>query len=99
MKLAFTLQNSTFVGGGDYSIFKFAEYLAKKGHEITIFTTANNSYIKEISQKALIDFHFRGYIPTKIKGAGFLNRIWDRIYTFFIIKSFIKKNKDLDFII
>jgi len=99
MKIILTLENSVNIGGGDYSIFKFAEYLAKKGNKITIFTNTENSYVKEIRKKGLVSFYFSGYIPTILKGMGFIGRMWDKIYTFLVIDPFIRKNKDIDFII
>jgi hypothetical protein len=34
-------------GGGDYSIFKFAEALAGRGHQVAIFYLGNNKIIRE----------------------------------------------------
>lgn len=100
MKLLFTLDNTTKFGGGDYSIFKFAEYLSYLGHEITIFTTTENNYIKEIKEKAPnIKFFYRNGIKLKIRGIGLLNRVWDKIYTRIKIMPYVKKNHHYDFVI
>jgi len=39
LKLLFGIFNSRYVGGGSYILFKFAEYLAKRGHEVHIYCT------------------------------------------------------------
>ena len=99
MKLLFILNNSKLVGGGDYSIFKFAEYLAKRGNEAVIFTTTSNAYTGALEGVKNLKIHYRGFFPHLFKGAGVINRIWTEAYTKLVIKPFVKANKDINFII
>lgn len=100
MKLIFLLSNSRIVGGGDYFVYKIAEYLARRGNKITIFaTTKKASYLKNIPKLKNLTVNSSGAIPKIFKGAGFLNRLWTNVYTKIIIESFLKNGEDIDFLI
>lgn len=79
-KLLFIIGNSKSVGGGDLSIFKFAEYMWKLDNEVVIITTHNNPIVEYIRENTKIELHFSGAIPYLFKGCGPLNRAYQRLY-------------------
>src|SRR3989338_691242 len=99
MNLVFTLNNSKLVGGGDYSIFKFAEYLAKKGHKVTVFASTNNTYTDEAEMTENLQIYYTGQLPRIVKGVGFLNRTWDKLHGKLKIESFFRNEKKIDFVL
>ena len=100
MRVVFLLSNSRIVGGGDYFIYKIAEYLARRGNDITIFvTTKKASYLKNIPNLKNLTIYSSGIIPKMFKGAGFLNRLWTKAYTKIIIEPFLRDGEDIDFLI
>lgn len=99
MKLIFLIDNEKTIGGGDYAQFKFAEYLAKRGHDVTVFAVNKYSFIHSLKIKNL-DMKFRRNFPRIIKGTGLLNKLWGIIYSFFVVEPFISRNsKNIDYII
>jgi len=95
MKFVFIIENGKFIGGGEYSIFKFAEYLSKN-HQILIFAQNNmKTFFKKTKNIKII---VRGSIPNYFKGIGFVNRLYDKFYTKFFIGRILEKNKS-DYII
>jgi len=99
MKLLFLIDNGKGIGGGDYSIFKFAEYLAKIGNEIKIFALVENEFFKNYKLPKNLKITYRGLFPHLFKGCGRIDLIWDKIFTKIIIEKYIRKNKDIDFIV
>ena len=99
MKLIFLIDNHKTMGGGDYAQFKFAEYLAKSGHDVIVFAANKYPFLDNLKVKNL-DMRFRGEVPRTIKGIGMLNRLWGKLYSFFVIEPFIRKNHmNTDYII
>ena len=98
MKLVFLINNSKEVGGGGYAQYKFAEYLAILGNEITIFGGARPVFYKNYKLPKNLKLKFRGVFPKLFKGAGLIDRIWEYVYTQFIIVPYLKKEKP-DYII
>ena len=90
MKLVFLINNSKEVGGGGYAQYKFAEYLAILGNEITIFGGARPVFYKNYKLPKNLKLKFRGVFPKLFKGAGLIDRIWEYVYTQFIIVPYLK---------
>ena len=99
MNLLFILNNSKVLGGGEYSIFKFAEHLAKLGHKAVIYTTTRTIITSALEKHPNIEINYRGFIPKLFKGTGMLNRAWMWAYENFVIKPRLRKEKDFDFIV
>lgn len=99
MKLLFLMNNEKKIGGGDYSIFKFAEYLAKIGNEVKIFASLKNEFFKDYKLPKDLSITYRGTFPYLFKGCGRIDLFWNKIFTKLVIENYIKKNKDLDFIV
>ncbi len=98
MNLIFILDNSKILGGGEYSIFKFAEHLGKIGHKIVIFATTKNQIFKIENSKSFT-VYYRGMIPRLIKGMGLIDRLWDKLYTKLKIEPFLRKESRIDYVI
>ena len=47
MRLTFIIYATGTFGGGRYSIYKFAEYLAKRGNYITVFLIGKSLFTNE----------------------------------------------------
>ena len=99
MNLLFVLQNGKGVGGGDYSILKFAEHLSKIGHEIIIFTTERNPSTEKLEKCKNLGIFYRRAIPKLFKGSGYLDRIWGSIYQKTKIEPLLEKEGRVDFVI
>lgn len=95
MKITFLIDYSAAFGGGDYAQFKFAEYLAKKGHKITILTTKKNFITKQLKNKKNITIKYRPELKVIIKkiGIGRINKLLKNIYLKKSLIPFLKKNK------
>ena len=46
MNLVFLINLNEDLGGGGYSIYKFAEALANRGNNVSIFYVSNKEFIK-----------------------------------------------------
>ena len=99
MKLLFIIENPKFIGGGDYSIFKYAEYLAKVGHKIIIFAKNKNKFFENYELPKNMKIYYRGSFKKYFKGYEILNKLYENIYNIFVLYPFIKKNNDFDFVI
>jgi len=93
MKLVFLIDNHKHIGGGEYVMFKYAQTLAQRGHEVVIFAGDKHFLSDELSrtQNLIVRYRHRINLPMKKMGVGKLNRLWARIYEFFIVKSFISE--------
>jgi len=98
MKLIFIINNAKFIGGGDYSIFKFAEHLASRGHDVTIFTSVKNAFTSKLANKKNLSIMYSGSVRGMFKGAGIIDRVWDKVYTKIVLEQFIGGG-NIDFII
>lgn len=95
MKLLFLLDTPKYRGGGDYSIFKFAENLSND-NEVTLVTTKNaNSYLSKNHNCQII---IRNEISSNLKGVGRINSLIDLVHIKFKVEPLIKIKK-FDFII
>jgi len=88
--------NSTF-GGGDFSVYKYFEYLSLRGHEVVCFYTSYpeffESYDKFTCKKKI-------YINYKFKGIGRLNATIEKIYDKFLLNNYLEKHSnEIDFIV
>ena len=100
MRLVFLIDNGKVIGGGDYAQFKFAEYLAKRGHEIMIFAANKNEFLNNFPKLPNLRLKFRIEIPRVVKGVGKINKITEKIYTKLVIGPYLKKNsKSIDYLI
>ena len=99
MKLLFTIENLKHVGGGGYSIFKFAEYLAKRGNQIIIFAKNVPLTYEKKELPSNIKVFYRGEIKRYFKGFGLIDRLYARIYLSLFMNPYIERTKDIDFIL
>jgi glycosyltransferase involved in cell wall biosynthesis len=90
MKLAFLIENGENIAGGFYSIFKIAEYLEKRGHEIHIFCAKFPLFFDK-EKKQTLHINTRPSLYGKFKGAGIVERFFIRLYHRFHIKSQIRE--------
>ncbi len=82
--------------GGRYSLIKFAEALAERGHEVTLAATRYPIYFGDHSSKLKVKI--RHQIPFLLRGCGFLDRLWSRAYDLSVLSCFIRKER-LDYIV
>ena len=98
MRLVFLIYNTRNPAGGSYSIFKFAEYLANRGHNVTIFADLKPIYFYNHQLPKTIEIKYRGSLYGLFKGSSMLDQIWRFFYKKIVIEPFLKKNP-IDFII
>ena len=96
MKLIFIIEYSK-LGGGDISIFRFAEALAKLGHKIVIFTS-NYPQALELDRYNLRILS-RYSIPRLFKGCGKLDKFSERVFDFIVLNRFLKMAYGIDYIV
>jgi len=99
MQIVFLISLKKRFGGGDYSMFKFAEALAKQGHQIVVFYLGNQ---KLLSQNINPTFKvFKKFnIELDFKGRGLINIVIDYIYDECFLYRYLKRNCDkIDFIV
>lgn len=93
MNLVFLIDNGKTIGGGDYAMFKFAQHLAKIGHNVIVYAANYNSFLIDFGDNPNLIIKIRNEISLNFKGIGFLNRIWGLIYLNCMIKPYLSKNK------
>jgi glycosyltransferase involved in cell wall biosynthesis len=98
MRLVFIIDNGKIIGGGEYSIFKIAQYLAKRGHVITVFAANKSQFMDSLENTDNFKINIRHEIPRLAKGVGLVNEIWDRVHLELSVIPYIKNNKP-DYII
>lgn len=98
MKLLFLIENPREIGGGDYSIFKFAEFLARNGNEVIIFAQNKNTFYENYDLPRSIKIYYRGSLKRYFRGCEFLNRRYRSVYDYFLLNNFIKENPDIDYV-
>lgn len=99
MQIVFLLSLRERFGGGDYSIFKFSEALAQRGHQVVVFYLGNQ---KVFGKEYIPTFKiYKKYnVELDFKGRGLLNIVIDKIYDQVYLNRYLKKNKNnIDFII
>ncbi|MBN1502108.1 glycosyltransferase family 4 protein [Candidatus Woesearchaeota archaeon] len=98
MKIIFINPFGKGLGGGGYSLFKFAEGLALRGHEVIIFgLSKDNKYLEGTSIPKNLQLFDRFYVPRKFKGAARLDKIVGYLFSRFTIEPYLRKNR-ADFI-
>ena len=90
MKAAFLIESREIIGGGFYSIFKFAEYLEKRGHEIHIFCAKFPLFFDK-EKKQTLHITTRPSLRLNFRGGRIVERIFIRLYYRFHIKAQIRK--------
>ena len=100
MHIVFIIEFGRSIGGGDYSIFEFAQNLANLGNKIIIFVETGMK-LPPTNGSLNLKIYTRTKIPRIIKraGLGYLDRFYGNIYDNIIIKKYLKNNSDIDFII
>ncbi len=93
MKLFFVLENAKRVGGGDYCIFKYAQFLAKRGHEVTLYAKNKSAFFDNENFPATFRILCRGALQKHFKGYELVNKFYAFLYELIIIKPLIKKEK------
>jgi len=92
MKLLFLMNNVEVIGGGDYSIFKFAEYLARLDHKVTVIANSKNEFLNGHKLPQNLQVKYRRTFSLKIKGYRFIQRLWEHIFdNIFLLKSSMEK--------
>lgn len=91
MKCAFIIENAWQIGGGDYAQFKYAEYLAKRGHRITVYAQFHKDFMDKLVASPGLRLWFRGALPPTFRGAGRLNHLWGRIYAWMVILPSLRR--------
>jgi glycosyltransferase involved in cell wall biosynthesis len=91
MKLVFLIDNKKFVGGGKYSIYKFAEYLAKIGHEIYVFGGAKAIFYQNYDLPKNMKIIYRPHLKKTFKGTSLIDSKIKSINTKLNILPKIKK--------
>jgi glycosyltransferase involved in cell wall biosynthesis len=87
------------VGGGVYSLFKFAEALAGLGHQVDFFWI-DEPRLFRVNEALNLSLHTRAVIRGSFRGSLFLDRCLDGAYDRSILRRFLKKKgENLDFII
>ena len=99
MKLKFIIENKEGTGGGTYSIFKFAENLASRGHDITIFAARYPKFFKHDRIPTNLKIKNRHAIPRLFKGCGKIDQIWGNIYEQLFLYRYFEKTPDIDYVI
>ena len=99
MNLLFLVDN-VGRGGGNYSLFKFAEHLSKLGHNVFFCTNRHPAFAQDDDDKrlpSLLHLVIRFRIPRLTKGFGLLDRMWSRIYDRCALKRLIDE-KQIDWV-
>lgn len=92
MKVAFVIDNPRIIGGGDYALYKYAEQLALRGHEVDVYGQYFNEFMDQLAPSPNFRLTLRGGVPPGIKGAGRVNRIWDRLYTRVLLEPRLRRS-------
>jgi len=82
-------------GGGGYSVYKYFEYFAKRGHRVHLLYVTNPSF--KIKQSNFITYT-KPMIPLKLKGVNYINKFLERLTDTVMIPHLIKKNR-FDYIV
>ncbi len=90
MKLFFIVENDEphAAGGGFYALFKFAEFLALRGHKISIYAVHDKGWI---SAGENISLHFRPHFPRRGRFLTKCDRWLSRVCETFQLRSAIKR--------
>lgn len=80
MKIAFIIDNPYVIGGGDYAQFKYAQYLARRGHEVLAFGQYRNAFMDQLSSEPGLSLRFWGGLPPTFRGAGRATQYWADAY-------------------
>jgi glycosyltransferase involved in cell wall biosynthesis len=99
MQIVFLLSLKKRFGGGDYSIFKFAEALAKQGHRIVVFYLGNSKLLNQ-NENPTFKVYKKFNVELDFKGRGLINVFIDYIHDKYSLHRFLAKNCDeIDFIV
>lgn len=92
MKLIFFIDSSRVIGGGEYAQFKFAQHLARRGHQVVIFAGDRNFISPGLSREKNLLVRYRHTVPLFLKhvGIGLINKVWSRLYEVFVVRSFMR---------
>lgn len=87
------------IGGGEYAIYKYAEALAILGHEVIVFGQFHRPFMPGLSACAGLSIRLRGGLEWGFRGAGQLNRLWDRLHTKVIALPSMRRMGGIDCVI
>jgi len=94
MKILIIQNLNKNLGGGDYSLIKYFEYLTKWGHEIYFYgVSRENPFFQEYTHPKNFRIYYRYFFPEKIKGSRIINEWINKIYLYTIIKKLINQKK------
>jgi glycosyltransferase involved in cell wall biosynthesis len=98
MHLVFIIDNPPIIGGGDYALYKYAEGMARRGHEVDVFGRVRNEFMDGLERRPNFRVRLRGELPPWFRGVGVLNRAWDRAYTAVRVAPWLRARR-VDFVI
>ncbi len=90
MKLLFLVTNRA-ARGGRYSLIKFAEALAERGHSVTLACTRYPVYFGGDTNRMRLKI--RRQVPNLFRGCGLLDRLWSKAYDALVLSSFVGREK------
>ncbi len=93
MHYCFIIENAWQIGGGDYAQFKYAEYLAKRGHRVTVFAQFHKDFMDKLEHAPGLQIRFRGALPPSFRGAGRLNKLWGRMHARYRILPYLRRHE------
>ena len=88
------------LGGGDYSVYKYGEYLARRGNSIYMFWVTNPNFYMRQSKDSNLYIEKRFKISRIFRGSTRIDSFIEKIYDLYKLDSFIEKNKEkIDYIV
>jgi len=96
MHIVFLLSLNNTLGGGNYSIYKFAETFALLGHTVAVFYVGKSAL--ELSSDT--NLHLCRKYDYVLRGSSIVNPILEIIYDKLFLHPYLKKNaKKIDYIV
>lgn len=100
MHLVFIIDNPAIIGGGDYALYKYAEGMARRGHEVDVFGRVRNAFMDGLERLPSFRVRLRGELPPAFRGVGVVNRAWDRAYTRLCVGPWLRaRARKVDFVV
>ena len=99
LKIAFILDNPHIIGGGDYAMFKYAEQLAGRGHDVCVYGQYKNAFMDQLALTSKFHLFLRNGCPPSLKGAGKINAMWDRLHTKCVVSPLLRGRQRPDVLI
>lgn len=96
MDLVFLMNLNQKFGGGGYSVFKFAEYLARLQHNVLILYVTHPEFLKKQRQIPKLTIK-KGLLLPRFKS---LNLKIEKLYDYFFLEQYLKRHgNDIDYLV